>query len=149
MIGLEAYRPDLTEYRECIDVIEKHVKRYTAAELEVMNKEIQQAGVTALKWEDFKETSHVCSFFARVDLLFLTLMKIGQNTTLSPSMATRSTSRFIPTLSISRCIPRNSNFKTPSLIRYPCLRTLSDYCRTSNGSDARRIWRPSHQSYIP
>ncbi|KAJ8065075.1 hypothetical protein OCU04_005788 [Sclerotinia nivalis] len=58
MIGLEAYRPDLTEYRECIDVIEKHVKQYTAAELEVMNAEIHQAGVTALKWEDFKNTSH-------------------------------------------------------------------------------------------
>ncbi|TGO81189.1 hypothetical protein BPOR_1289g00010 [Botrytis porri] len=58
MIGLEAYRPDLTDYRECIDVIEKHVKQYTAAELEIMNAEIDQAGVTALKWEDFKETSH-------------------------------------------------------------------------------------------
>ncbi|TGO57115.1 hypothetical protein BCON_0069g00090 [Botryotinia convoluta] len=58
MIGLEAYRPDLTDYRECIDVIEKHVKQYTAAELEVMNAEINQAGVTALKWEDFKKTSH-------------------------------------------------------------------------------------------
>ncbi|QSZ30455.1 hypothetical protein DSL72_000009 [Monilinia vaccinii-corymbosi] len=58
MIGLEAYRPDLTDYRECIDVIEKHVKQYTAAELEVMNAAINQAGVTALKWEDFKNTSH-------------------------------------------------------------------------------------------
>ncbi|KAM0311854.1 hypothetical protein ACHAO8_006808 [Botrytis cinerea] len=58
MIGLEAYRPDLTEYRECINVIEKHVKQYTAAELEVMNAKINQAGVTALKWEDFKKTSH-------------------------------------------------------------------------------------------
>ncbi|KAF7897094.1 hypothetical protein EAF00_005322 [Botryotinia globosa] len=58
MIGLEAYRPDLTDYRECIDVIEKHVKQYTAAELEIMNAEINQAGVTALKWEDFKKTSH-------------------------------------------------------------------------------------------
>ncbi|THV50497.1 hypothetical protein BGAL_0148g00210 [Botrytis galanthina] len=58
MIGLEAYCPDLTDYRECIDVIEKHVKKYTAAELEIMNAEINQAGVTALKWEDFKKTSH-------------------------------------------------------------------------------------------
>lgn len=62
MIGLEAYRPDLTDYRECIDVIEKHVKKYTAAELEIMNAEINQAGVTALKWEDFKKTSHVRIF---------------------------------------------------------------------------------------
>ncbi|TGO43823.1 hypothetical protein BOTNAR_1190g00010 [Botryotinia narcissicola] len=58
MIGLQAYRPDLTDYRECIDVIEKHVKQYTAAELEIINAEINQAGVTALKWEDFKKTSH-------------------------------------------------------------------------------------------
>ncbi|KAM3070352.1 hypothetical protein ACMFMG_010183 [Clarireedia jacksonii] len=58
MIGLEPYRPDLTDYRECIDTIEKHVKQYTAQELEVMNARIQQAGVTALKWEDFKKTNH-------------------------------------------------------------------------------------------
>ncbi|ESZ91270.1 hypothetical protein SBOR_8337 [Sclerotinia borealis F-4128] len=58
MIGLEAYRPDLIEYRECIDTIEQHVKQYTAAELEIMNAEINQAGVTALKWEDFQKTKH-------------------------------------------------------------------------------------------
>lgn len=59
MIGLEAYRPDLTDYRECIDVIEKHVKQFTVAELEKMNAELKQAGVQALKWEDFKKTGHV------------------------------------------------------------------------------------------
>jgi hypothetical protein len=59
MIGLEAYRPDLTDYRQCIDLIEKHVRQYTAAELEVMNAKIKNAGVTALKWEDFQKTSHV------------------------------------------------------------------------------------------
>ncbi|PQE15984.1 caib baif family enzyme protein [Rutstroemia sp. NJR-2017a WRK4] len=58
MIGLEPYRPDLTDYRECIDTIEKHVRQYTTEELEVMNANIQQAGVTALKWEDFKKTNH-------------------------------------------------------------------------------------------
>ncbi|PQE13225.1 caib baif family enzyme protein [Rutstroemia sp. NJR-2017a BBW] len=58
MIGLEPYRPDLTDYRECIDTIEKHVKQYTAEELEVMNARIKQAGVTALKWEDFRKTNH-------------------------------------------------------------------------------------------
>jgi len=59
MIGLEADRPDMTDYRECIDLIEKHVKRYTAAELEVMNAKIKNAGVTAMKWEDFQKTNHV------------------------------------------------------------------------------------------
>lgn len=59
MVGLEAYRPDLTDYRECIDTIEQHVKQFTAAELEVMNARERQAGVTALTWEEFKQTSHV------------------------------------------------------------------------------------------
>jgi len=59
MVGLEAYRPDLKGYRECIDTIEQHVKQFTAAELEVMNARERQAGVTALKWEEFKQTSHV------------------------------------------------------------------------------------------
>ncbi|TVY59043.1 Succinyl-CoA--L-malate CoA-transferase beta subunit, partial [Lachnellula suecica] len=58
MIGLEAHRPDLTEYRQCIDVIESHVKQFTAAELEEMNAREKQAGVTALKWEDFQKTEH-------------------------------------------------------------------------------------------
>lgn len=59
MIGLESHRPDLTDYRQCIDLIESHVKNFTAAELEEMNAREKQAGVTALKWEDFKETEHV------------------------------------------------------------------------------------------
>jgi hypothetical protein len=59
MIGLEAHRPDLTDYHECINTIEKHVKRFTAAELEVMNAKEKQAGATALKWEDFQRTKHV------------------------------------------------------------------------------------------
>jgi hypothetical protein len=59
MIGLEAHRPDLTDYRECIDVIESHVKKFTAAELEVMNAKIKNAGVTVIMWEDYKKTPHV------------------------------------------------------------------------------------------
>jgi hypothetical protein len=59
MIGLDTHRPDLTDYRECIDVIEKHVKQFTAAELETMNARERQAGVTALKWEAFQKTNHV------------------------------------------------------------------------------------------
>ena len=59
MIGLESHRPDMTDYRKCIGLIEKHVKQYTTAELEMMNAKIENAGVTALKWEDFLKTSHV------------------------------------------------------------------------------------------
>ncbi|CAI6333835.1 unnamed protein product [Periconia digitata] len=58
MIGLEGHRPDLTDYHQCIKVIEDHVKKYTADELEEMNWKIKQAGVTCLKWEDFQLTQH-------------------------------------------------------------------------------------------
>lgn len=61
MIGLKPYNPDLTDYRECIDTIEKHVKQFTVQELEEMNAKEKQAGVTALKWEEFRETNHVSS----------------------------------------------------------------------------------------
>lgn len=59
MIGLEGHRPDLTDYEEIIEVIESHVQKYSAAELEEMNKERRQAGVTAFKYEDFINTPHV------------------------------------------------------------------------------------------
>jgi hypothetical protein len=58
MIGLEGQRPDLTDYHECIKIIEDHVRKYTADELEEMNWKIKQAGVTCLKWEDFQTTQH-------------------------------------------------------------------------------------------
>lgn len=63
MIGLEGYRPDLTDYEEIIKTIESHVQKYTAAELEDMNRERRQAGVTAFKHEDFVKTPHVsCTY---------------------------------------------------------------------------------------
>ncbi|KAE8135612.1 CoA-transferase family III domain-containing protein [Aspergillus pseudotamarii] len=58
MIGLDGHRPDLTDYEEIIKVIESHVQKYTAAELEEMNKERKQAGVTAFNYEDFIKTPH-------------------------------------------------------------------------------------------
>ncbi|KAE8349363.1 CoA-transferase family III domain-containing protein [Aspergillus coremiiformis] len=58
MLGLDGHRPDLTDYEEIIKVIEGHVQKYTAAELEDMNKERRQAGVTAFKYEDFIKTPH-------------------------------------------------------------------------------------------
>ncbi|EAT80802.2 hypothetical protein SNOG_11758 [Parastagonospora nodorum SN15] len=58
MIGLEGHRPDLTDYHECIKIIEEKVKQYTADQLEEMNWKIKQAGVTCLKWEDFQITQH-------------------------------------------------------------------------------------------
>jgi hypothetical protein len=58
MVGLEGHRPDLTDYHECIKAIEEHVKQFTVVELEEMNQNIKQAGVTCLKWEDFQATEH-------------------------------------------------------------------------------------------
>ncbi|KAI9857552.1 MAG: hypothetical protein M1830_006371, partial [Pleopsidium flavum] len=58
MIGLEGHRPDMTDYHECVDLIEKHVKQFSAEELERLNAEKRQAGVTCLKWEEFKKTKH-------------------------------------------------------------------------------------------
>ncbi|KAL5334488.1 CoA-transferase family III domain-containing protein [Aspergillus crustosus] len=58
MIGLEGHRPDLTDYEDVIKVIESHVQKYSVAELEEMNKERRQAGVTAFKYEEFINTPH-------------------------------------------------------------------------------------------
>lgn len=59
MIGLEGYRPELTDYQEIIKTIEEKVQKFTAAELETMNAERRQAGVTAYKYEEFVKTPHV------------------------------------------------------------------------------------------
>jgi len=58
MLGLPAFRPDLTDYRQCIDTIARVVKRFTVAELEELNIRHRQAGIEALKWEKFKKTTH-------------------------------------------------------------------------------------------
>lgn len=58
MIGLPGQRPDLTDYRECIETIESHVKQFTSTQLEEMNAERKQAGVPCLKPDEFKATAH-------------------------------------------------------------------------------------------
>src|SRR5688572_5691043 len=58
MIGLPAFRPDLTDYRECIDTIESRVRRFTVAELEAMNHRARQAGSPVLKRSEFLSTAH-------------------------------------------------------------------------------------------
>ncbi|KAB5570142.1 CoA-transferase family III [Coniochaeta sp. 2T2.1] len=58
MLGLPAFRPDLTDYRQCIETIERAVKRFTVAELEELNTRHRQAGVEAMKWEQFRKTAH-------------------------------------------------------------------------------------------
>ncbi|KAJ5764228.1 hypothetical protein N7533_002909 [Penicillium manginii] len=58
MIGLEGHRPDLTDYEDVIKEIESHVQKYSVTELEEMNRERRQAGVPALKHEEFIKTPH-------------------------------------------------------------------------------------------
>lgn len=65
MIGLDGHRPDLTDYEEIIKVIGGKVQNYTAAELEEMNREKRQAGVTAYEYEHFIKTPHVRIFRCR------------------------------------------------------------------------------------
>lgn len=59
MIGLDGHRPDLTDYEDIIKVIEGQVQQYSVPELEKMNRERRQAGVPALKYEEFIQTPHV------------------------------------------------------------------------------------------
>lgn len=59
MIGLEPFRPDLPDHDAIVAAIEPAVEKFTVAELEKMNAENRQAGVPALKHEDFLKTPHV------------------------------------------------------------------------------------------
>lgn len=59
MIGLESHRPDLTTHEAIVEVIEGAVKKFSVDELEAMNAENRQAGVPALKHEEFLKTPHV------------------------------------------------------------------------------------------
>jgi hypothetical protein len=58
MIGLPAFDPALTGYRQCIDTIEHAVKQFTVPELEALNKAAQQAGVPVLNQQQFFATPH-------------------------------------------------------------------------------------------
>ncbi|KIW06212.1 uncharacterized protein PV09_02689 [Verruconis gallopava] len=58
MVGLPGHRPDLTNYHAAINTIESHVRNFTAGQLEKMNAERRQAGVTCLKPEQFRATEH-------------------------------------------------------------------------------------------
>lgn len=59
MIGLEPYRPDLKTVEDIVSVIEPAVEKYSVEELEAMNAENRQAGVPALKHDEFLKTPHV------------------------------------------------------------------------------------------
>lgn len=59
MIGLDDYRNDIYDYEEIVELIENHVRQYSADELEELNRDRRQAGVTAYRHEDFINSQHV------------------------------------------------------------------------------------------
>lgn len=67
MIGLPSHRPDLTEYHEIVDLIGTQVGHFSAAELEDLNQEFGQAGVTVYTHEEFCATPHVRSWPIPID----------------------------------------------------------------------------------
>ncbi|KAI2613058.1 CoA-transferase family III domain-containing protein [Hypoxylon fragiforme] len=58
MIGLPAFRPDLTDYHDCINTIEGAVQRFSALELEKLNQDYGQAGASVLTNEKYQKTAH-------------------------------------------------------------------------------------------
>ncbi|CAJ2509834.1 Uu.00g057340.m01.CDS01 [Anthostomella pinea] len=58
MIGLPAFVPGLTDYRQCINTIEAAVKQFSAGELEQGNQRYRQAGVIALTNQQYRQTPH-------------------------------------------------------------------------------------------
>ena len=58
MIGLQAHRPDMTTYRECIETIETAVRQFSVEELEALNMAARQAGSPVYKWDDFRHHPH-------------------------------------------------------------------------------------------
>jgi hypothetical protein len=60
VIGLEPFRPDLQSHEAIVNVIEPAVKKFTVQDLEDLNLKYRQAGVEAMKHEDFIKTPHVC-----------------------------------------------------------------------------------------
>jgi len=59
MLGLEAFRTDLTKHNDIISVIEPAVRDFSVQQLEAMNAHNKQAGVPAFRHEDFLNTQHV------------------------------------------------------------------------------------------
>lgn len=58
-LGLEPFRPDLETHEQIVEAIETAVEKYTPEQLEALNAQHRQAGVQALKHEQFLKTQHV------------------------------------------------------------------------------------------
>ncbi|KAK3990563.1 CoA-transferase family III domain-containing protein [Cladorrhinum sp. PSN332] len=58
MLGLPTENPKLTDYRECINTIERAVMKHTAADLDKLNTKHRQAGIQAYTWDQFQSLPH-------------------------------------------------------------------------------------------
>ncbi|KAL7626306.1 hypothetical protein AAE478_003077 [Parahypoxylon ruwenzoriense] len=58
MLGLPAFVPNLTDYHDCINVIEGAVRQFSRAELDRLNQEHRQAGAPVLTSEMYQKTAH-------------------------------------------------------------------------------------------
>ena len=135
MIGLEGHRPDVTEYHDCIDLIESHVKKFSAAELEEMNAKHRQAGVTCLKYDDFKKTNYGRS---KLNLPPWTLENLETSTPPAPFPSRSSTDSKPQPLAGIRVL------ELCRIIAGPVIgRTLAEY-----GADVMKVTAP-HLSDVP
>ncbi|KAL2043209.1 hypothetical protein N7G274_004269 [Stereocaulon virgatum] len=87
MIGLQGYRPDLTDYHDCIELIESRMKEDSVAELEDLNAKNRQAGVTCLKYDDFKQMPYYQFVPENAGIRFLELCSIIAGPTMVCSIA--------------------------------------------------------------
>ncbi|KAJ5114120.1 hypothetical protein N7456_002654 [Penicillium angulare] len=58
MIGLDGHQCDFVDYEDIIQLVEQHVQKYTAQELETMSITQGQAGVSAYRHKEFIKSSH-------------------------------------------------------------------------------------------
>ncbi|KAF6237121.1 hypothetical protein HO173_004589 [Letharia columbiana] len=135
MIGLEGYRPDVTDYHDCLNLIESHMKKFSPAELEAMNAKHRQAGVTCLKYDDFKKTHYGRS---KLDLPPWTLENLEISTPPVPFPARSSTTNKPQPLAGIRVL------ELCRIIAGPVIgRTLAEY-----GADVLKVTAP-HLSDVP
>ncbi|KAH8193984.1 hypothetical protein TruAng_011855 [Truncatella angustata] len=81
MLGLPPFAPGLTDYHECIKIIETAVKKHSTAELEELNRRFRQAGIPALTRDQFLKTRHGQ---ALANIPPFTVQTLGSSTTPQP-----------------------------------------------------------------
>ena len=141
MIGLEPFRPDLQNHDEIVRVIEPAVQRFTVQQLEDLNAKHRQAGVEALKHEDFIKTPHVSNsnFQHRLTLISISGTYEYKTASLEHLVSRKSmpastfATRFIRKATCSR--------------RHQGPRIVPHYRWTDSSSYSRRVWCGCSQSH--